>query len=101
MSDLRKYCAVLGFAIDVCGASGNHPLCRECLSGEITGEPLDPERKAKKHCGRCGKAFSPGSNAEKYCQRCRKWAYRDKARAWDRENRGNGSQSAKTGGLIL
>lgn len=97
---MKVHCPLLGFSIDReagCTASGNHPLCRKCR-GEA-GVP-SVERKAKKHCGRCGKVFSRKSNAEKYCEWCRKWAYRDKARAWDRGKRENGSQSAKTGGLI-
>ena len=46
---MKIHCAILGFQIDretVCGASGNHPLCRKCLGQE--NERIDSPAKKEK-----------------------------------------------------
>jgi len=92
---MRIHCLILGFRIDrekVCNASGNHPLCRKCLSRQ--SEPADlsagekfyliaPEEErpiqghglpaikgtVRKGC-ECGRVFFPQSNRQRFCDRC-------------------------------
>ena len=82
------FCAVLGFSIsaDSCNASGNHPPCRKCRE-EKAATPGAEGKKVQKKCERCPETFLANSNRHRFCTKCQKAAYRDKARAWDRENR--------------
>ena len=101
---MKVNCAVLGFPIEICAASGNHPLCRKCLATNVaTSKVMKPrsieeECKAKKRC-ECGRFFLMNSNRQIYCPKCQKRGYRKKARKWDWENRGNRSQTRELGAV--
>ena len=76
------HCPVLSLPVEVCSASGNHPLCRKCPGQE--NEPIDilpaKERRRKKKCHKCRKVFSPTNNSQRFCKECRKWNDNKKTR---------------------